>query len=317
MITEHLVIPADHVWVEVIDQILHYILFDLLDVFGTGHRDSSFKSALGAARVLTSFLNHHSIQVLRSIALVLAQLGAGGLMFLLKIAGWNFIGYKVVLGYSLESGSRINVAAGLFLQAEPLHRLYFALFADGLWRGYQGLPVFAGVEYGLGHLSESYCLLYSLWFKLGYIRNVVCGEGTWWAVRIRPHLAILPPLIVLKPRMVQKFEDCDSFPLVLFQKQFKGIQALETYIWKPLYFSSIRLLKFILKCFCWLQLELTWRSILDLNILHLNLDWRFHHSNLLWLFRLGRELIIIRKFVLFFNLWPQNADSLRLYWFRD
>ena len=86
MITQHLMIPADDIRVEVIDQVLD-AMFDLLDVLGTSDSDFSVESTSSASSVLLSFLNHHSAQGLRPTALILAKLGAGGLMLLLNITG--------------------------------------------------------------------------------------------------------------------------------------------------------------------------------------------------------------------------------------
>ena len=54
-----------------IDQVLD-VMFDLLDVLGTSDSDFSVESTSSASRVLLSFLNHHSVQVFRPIALILA-----------------------------------------------------------------------------------------------------------------------------------------------------------------------------------------------------------------------------------------------------
>ena len=54
-----------------INQVLD-VMFDLLDVLGTSDSDFSAESTSSASRVLLSFLNHHSVQVFRPIALILA-----------------------------------------------------------------------------------------------------------------------------------------------------------------------------------------------------------------------------------------------------
>ena len=57
-----------------------------------------------------------------------------------------------------------------------------------------------------------------------------------------PHLTILPFLVVLKPRMVQKVEHCDPFFWSFFEEKFNGFKTFYANIRNLLFFRTGALL---------------------------------------------------------------------------